>query len=159
MGAKWHGGTLPFVARTQVENIMEQIRESGGRVTQSRRMVVEKILDSGDHHVTAPELIEAMRGVDSEFHESTVYRVLERLTDLRVLEPVQVQAGPTVFHLTDKAHIHHHLLCSECGSVTQTDGTLLDDVARQVARHHGFAMRVDSPATLLGRCADCTAEL
>jgi Fur family ferric uptake transcriptional regulator len=138
---------------------MERIRESGGRITQSRRMVVEKILASGDHHVTAPELIEAMREVDPEFHESTVYRVLERLTDLHVVEPVQVHSGPTIFHLTDKAHTHHHLLCTECGSVTQTEGALLDDVAHQVARHHGFVMQVDSPATLPGRCAACLAEV
>lgn len=139
----------------RVDEIIAMIRDSGGRITQSRRMVVETIVESADHHVTAPELIEVLREADPEFHESTVYRVLERLTDLHVLEPVQVRSGPTVFHLADRAHIHHHLLCTECGSVTETEGALLNEAAAHVASRHGFTMKVDAPATLLGRCAAC----
>ncbi len=148
-------GSLGAVTTTRVEEIIEKIRTSGGRVTQSRRMVVEKIVDGSDHHLTAPELIEAMRQVEPEFHESTVYRVLERLTDLHILQQVQVQSGPTVFHLADGTHVHNHLLCTGCASVTETDGTLLDDVADRVARDHGFTLKAGSPTTLLGRCAQC----
>lgn len=143
------------MATTRVEEIIEKIRTSGGRVTQSRRMVVEKIVDGSDHHHTAPELIEAMREVDPEFHESTVYRVLERLTDLHILQQVQVRSGPAVFHLADGTHVHHHLLCTGCATVIETDGRLLDDVATRVASNHGFTLMVDSPTTLLGRCAQC----
>jgi len=148
---------VPTVGSSRVDDIIDKIRVSGGRVTQSRRMVVEMILGQGDHHLTAPELIEAMRAVDPEFHESTVYRVLERLTDLHVVEQVQVHSGATVFHLTDATHIHHHLLCAECGAVTETKGTLLDEVAAQTLDQHGFVLNVNSSTTLLGRCATCSA--
>lgn len=95
--------------------------------------------------------------IDPEFHESTVYRVLERLTDLHILQAVEVRSGATVFHLADAAHTHHHLICTGCGSITETDGRVLDDVADRLSRRHGFALKVDSPTTLLGRCADCGA--
>ena len=139
----------------RVDEILGQIREQGGRVTQSRRMVVEQILGHGHHHVTAPELIDALRAADPEFHESTVYRVLERLTDLEIVVPVHVQSGPTVFHLREAGHVHHHLLCTTCGSVTETDGHLLDAVAAKVRSTQGFAMEVGSPVTLLGTCSAC----
>lgn len=134
---------------------MERIRASGGRVTQSRRMVVERIVAGGEHHVTAPELIDALRDVDPDFHESTVYRVLERLTELQVVEPVHVRSGVTIFHLAEDRHQHHHLVCDTCGSVTETSSDLLDDVAARAAARHDFTVKVDSPATLVGRCASC----
>jgi len=145
------------VASSRVDEIIGTIRDSGGRVTQARRLVVERIVEGGDHHLTAPELIDDLRVGDPDFHESTVYRVLELLTELNIVVPVSVQSGATVFHLTDDAHTHHHLLCSGCGSVTETDGSLLDAVATDVERRHGFALAVDSPTTLLGRCAACRA--
>ena len=145
------------MATSRVEDIMDKIRASGGRVTQSRRMVVERIVGS-HHHVTAPDLIETMREADPEFHESTVYRVLERLTDLHIVEPVRVQSGPTVYHLTDADHVHHHLLCAGCGDVVEASSSLLDDVAAQVAVRHGFTLQVDAPTTLLGLCQNCQAD-
>lgn len=143
------------VTATRVEEIIGQIRDSGGRVTQSRRMVVERIVQRGDHHLTAPDLVEDLREADPEFHESTVYRVLERLTDLGVVEPVQVQSGPTVFHLTSARPAHHHLLCVDCGSVTETRSEAFDGLAATLDREHGFELQVDAPITLTGRCARC----
>ncbi len=134
---------------------MERIRLGGGRVTQSRRLVVEMILASGDHHVTAPGLIEALRVTDPEFHESTVYRVLDRLSDLGVVEQVQVHAGVTIFHLTGDAHGHHHLVCTVCGSITETDHHLLDDAGARALERHGFVLKTDAPATLHGLCTAC----
>lgn len=143
------------MATDRVEEIIDRIRERGGRVTQSRRMVVEQIVDRGHHHVTAPELIDVLRETDPEFHESTVYRVLERLTEIAVVEPVQVSSGPTVYHLTHDGHLHHHLICAACGSVTETRSDLLDRIATEVEARHGFTMRVDAPVTLPGLCATC----
>lgn len=118
-------------------------------------MVVERIVHRGDHHLTAPDLVEDLREADPEFHESTVYRVLERLTDLGVVEPVQVQSGATVFHLTSAGPAHHHLLCVECGSVTETSIEAFDGLATSLDRDHGFGLQVDAPITLTGRCARC----
>lgn len=139
----------------QVEDIIGRIRADGGRVTQSRRMVIERILASGDHHLTVPDLIDGLRTDDPEFHESTVYRVLDRLTELGVVEPVQVQSGATVFHLTGDEHTHHHLLCRSCGSVIETSAQLLDELAARLHAEYGFALQQEAPITLAGRCAAC----
>lgn len=133
--------------------ILDRLREAGGRVTQSRRLVVQAILERGDHHVTAPDVLDAVRRTDPEFQESTVYRTLERLSELGIVEPIQLNAGATVFHLVQRPH--HHLLCVECGTVTETDVKLLDAIAEQVAHDHGFVLRIDAATTLHGVCARC----
>lgn len=141
------------MSTARAEEILDRIREQGGRVTQSRRQVVEAILANADHHVTAAELVEVMRADEPEFHESTVYRVLERLAELGVVEPVQLSSGPTVFHVAHRPH--HHLVCTSCGSVTEAPADLLDDITARVRGEAGFVVSAAAPATLHGRCARC----
>lgn len=137
-----------------VEHILELLREDGGRVTESRRHIVEAIAGSDDHHLTAAGLIETLRHDDPDVHESTVYRTLDRLVALDILEPVQITPGATVFHVRERRH--HHLLCDSCGRLIETDPDLLDGVADRIEADHGFAIR--AAVTLHGRCRDCLAD-
>jgi len=142
------------VATVSVEHILERLREDGGRVTGSRRRIVEAIVGSDDHHLTAASLIETLRQDDPDAHESTVYRTLDRLAALDILEPVQITPGAVVFHLRERRH--HHLLCDACGRVIETDPDLLDQVIDRVEAEHGFTIR--AAATLHGRCRACLLD-
>lgn len=132
------------------------LRDSGGRVTAARRAVVRAVLDADHHHVTAAAVTAAVREKDPEFQESSVYRTLDRLVELGVLDHVHVGHGAAVYHLADEAHRHHHLVCDRCGTVIEVSPTLLDGVARRVARDHGFALDAGHFA-LSGICASCRA--
>lgn len=123
-------------------------------MTASRRLIVETML-AGAHHLTAADIVESVRRADPYFHESTVYRTLERLTELGVVQPVQLAPGAAVFHLVEPAgHHHHHLVCEECGAVIEADAGLLDELADEIDGRYGFSLRTDA-ATLHGRCAAC----
>lgn len=139
------------MSTVSVETILERLREDGGRVTGSRRHIVEAIVASDDHHLTAAGLIDTLRRDDPDVHESTVYRTLDRLVALDVLEPVQITPGAMVFHLRERRH--HHLLCDGCGRLIETDPDLLDEVVDRVEADHGFTVR--AAVTLRGLCADC----
>lgn len=121
-------------------------------MTRSRRLVVEALLGGLGHHVTAPEVVEAVRRVDPAFHESTVYRTLDRLTELGLVTRIEVAEGPAVFHLPRRAH--HHLVCERCGRIVGASPELLAEVADRLAAEHGFVLRPEA-VTLPGRCAAC----
>jgi Fur family ferric uptake transcriptional regulator len=142
----------------RVELVLDKLREGGGRLTRSRRQIVEAIVADAHQHLTAADIVEIIRRRDPDFHESTVYRTLERLTELGVVRPVQLSPGATVFHLVEGTHQHHHLLCDGCGAVIEARDDLLDALARQVSRDYGFALQADA-ATLHGLCADCHAAV
>lgn len=116
--------------------------------------MIEAMVANPSHHMTAPEIVAAVRADDPEFYESTVYRTLDRLLELDVVERVQIGPGATVFHLSLRPH--HHLVCEHCGSVTEAPADLLDAVARRVTAEHGFSLR-PSASTLGGSCAACEA--
>ncbi|WP_426571800.1 Fur family transcriptional regulator [Aquihabitans sp. McL0605] len=141
--------------RDRAAEILEQLRARGGRVTLARKAVVDALVSVPGHHPTAPEVVERVRAVDPDFHESTVYRTLDTLADLGVVTRIEGAGGAVVHHLPEAAH--HHLVCDQCGEVTGADPRLLSSVARKVLAEHGFVLRTEA-ITLPGRCAACTAD-
>lgn len=133
--------------------IVDRLRAGGGRVTAPRRAVVQAMVDHPDHHLTAAEILAAVRRADPDFYESTVYRTLDRLVELGVVERVQLGAGGAVFHLPHEPH--HHLVCDACGAVAEVPASSLDRVAAQLSREHGFELA--RSLSIAGFCAACAA--
>jgi len=135
--------------------ILARLRIDGARVTASRVAVVEELVGSPTHHLTASELLESLRVHRPGFQESTVYRTLDRLVEVGAVTRIEVDGGPAVFHLASAAH--HHVVCERCGRVVGVPASLLDAVAARLRRDHGFELRADA-VTLPGRCVDCETE-
>lgn len=106
------------------------------------------------HHVTAPQVLDAVRRTEPQFHESSVYRTLDRLAEIEVVTRIDVSGGSTVYHLPARAH--HHLVCEQCGAISGAAPDLLAAVAAQVRQDQGFVLR-DEAITLPGLCRDCDA--
>lgn len=131
--------------------IVDRLRAGGGRVTAPRRAVVQAMVDARSHHLTAAEILTTVRADDPEFYESTVYRTLDRLVELGVVERVQLGTGGAVFHLPHQPH--HHLVCDACGEVTEVPAAAVTKMAAAVRRDHGFEL--SSSLSLSGTCARC----
>jgi Fur family ferric uptake transcriptional regulator len=133
--------------------VEELLRAGGGRSTPVRRTVIKALLDADDHHVTAPELLAAIRRDDPSFQESSLYRTLERLTELGVVRQLHLGPGSAVYHLS--AHSHHHLVCDRCGAVEHVAPAVLTALRRRLERDHGFILDTDH-VTLTGTCRRCS---
>lgn len=145
-GVRW------AMADARAQAILDRLRGRGVRLTAPRVAVVEALVASPVHHVTAGDLVDRLRRDDPGFHESTVYRSLDRLVDVGAVTRIEVDAGPAVYHLA--AAPHHHVVCDRCGRVIGVPAELLDAVARQLRADHGFELRADA-VTLPGRCVAC----
>lgn len=135
------------------DDILGRIRDDGGRVTATRRLIIEAMLTASSHHLTANDVVDAVRQIDDpDFHRSTVYRTLDRLTELGVVDRIQIGAGPAVYHLSRQPH--HHLVCDRCGTVQEAPADILDALVVRLAGESGFVL--DPAATPLhGLCASC----
>lgn len=145
--------TLTAVAHDRARAILDELRGSGGRVTAPRRLVIETMAALPEHHLTAAEIVAAVREREPEFYVSTVYRTLDLLVDLAVVERVQFGPGAAIYHVPDRPH--HHLLCEECGAVTEVSADLLDDLAERIDVEHRFTLRAQA-STLVGICRRCS---
>ena len=133
------------------DRILDMLRERGGRVTTARRAIVAALLGSPGH-LTADELTAAVQSEQPDVHVSTVYRCLEALEELDVVDHVHLGHGRAVYHLTDEQHQHH--VCESCGAVVEVPDALFDDLAARLRADYGFAIRPNHFA-VLGRCDAC----
>ena len=136
----------------RVDEILEKLRDGGGRLTTGRRAIVQALLAAGDHHMTADELAAAVQVDHPHVHLSTVYRTLDALEVIGAVDRVNNGTGGSVYHFADRAH--HHLVCKRCGSVVDVPHELVSPLADELSERYGFA--VDHPHLVIsGRCASC----
>lgn len=127
------------------------------RLTPHRRAVLA-VLEQGHRPLTADEVAAA-----STVPVSTVYRILAELVDAGIVARVAGAAGGDRHELAEafSDHHHHHLVCTDCGIVTDFDpspalerlidkevGALLGATGFEVS-HHVFDVR--------GRCRECAS--
>jgi Fe2+ or Zn2+ uptake regulation protein len=132
------------------------LRSAGQRYTGSRRAVVDVLVDEG-RPMTLPEILARQ----PDLAQSSAYRNLAELEQAGVVRRIITSDEHSHFELAEDltGHHHHHLICSDCGAVT--DFAVPADLEKQiersastVARKYGFvvdAHRLD----LVGRCMDC----
>jgi Fur family ferric uptake transcriptional regulator len=140
-----------MVDSDRLKTILELVRQRGGRVTTSRRAIVRALLEADDH-VTADQLADVVQRAHPDVHRSTVYRTLDVLTEMGVIDHVHLGHGPAVYHFTDQAH--HHLVCQRCGRVIELPLAALTPLQRRIVRDYDFDLDATHFA-LAGHCADC----
>jgi Fur family transcriptional regulator, ferric uptake regulator len=133
------------------DRILDGLRAGGGRVTAARRALVDALLEA-DGHVTADDLAGIVQARNPDVHRSTIYRTLDALEHLGVVDHVHLGHGRAVYHLTDVSH--QHLVCEECGAVVEVPDRLFDDLSVRLRRGYGFTIRPNHFA-VLGRCRAC----
>jgi Fe2+ or Zn2+ uptake regulation protein len=136
---------------TTVEGVLDLVRQQGGRVTSSRRLLLRALFDSNEHH-TAEELAAVVQQQSPDIHLSTIYRNLDELERLGVIVHSHLGHGPATYHLAASAH--GHFVCEECGKMIEAPDNLFASLA-QVARTQ-FDFTIDPHHfAMLGRCANC----
>jgi Fur family transcriptional regulator, ferric uptake regulator len=135
----------------ELEEILGRLRAAGGRITSARRALVTALLGA-DGHPTAEGLAAAVQKRQPDVHQTTIYRILDDLEHLGVVEHTHLGHGPAVYHLSESAH--PHVVCDRCGQVMEVDRKAFDALARQLRADHGFVIRPGHFA-VTGRCRDC----
>jgi len=132
-----------------------RLRARGERMTRPRRAVLTALARRGGH-LLAAEVVEAVAAEDASVHRASVYRTLEALSALGVVQHLHLSHGGTAYHLTSgDGHRHLHAQCRVCGAVRDLPADLLDQVAEVMALRDGFLLDPGHVA-LSGTCRECT---
>lgn len=133
----------------------ERLRSRGERMTRSRTAVITALGDHGGH-LTADDIYRAVSAADPSIHLSSVYRALDALAHLGVVQHVHLGHGAASYHLSAVHGNHPHAQCARCGAILDLPPDLLDDVAARLAADLEFTLDPTHVA-LSGLCADCAA--
>ena len=136
--------------KTMVE-FEARCRRQGLPVTMQRRAVLRELAARPDHP-TADQLYEDLRTQHPEMSRTTVYRVLDTLVALGVVTRVSHPGAAVRYDAITTRH--HHLVCTECGAMTDLAAPALDALPAPEALPQGFEI-LGYSVHFHGTCAAC----
>jgi Fur family ferric uptake transcriptional regulator len=139
-------------------SVTTQLREHGLRLTRQRRVIADVLQQAGEH-LDAPEVLRRARQQMPGLHLATVYRALESLKKLGIIDELDLM------HVNGHGHYyeartnkdHMHFTCQRCSAVFEIQDPLFEKLKGQIKGRYGFTLRV-ARLELGGLCASCTAK-
>ncbi len=134
---------------------LSALDQTDHRSTAPRRAVAALIAEQPGHF-SAADLVVAARRRRLGVGRATIFRTLDLLSELELVERIDLPSGEHAYVACEPAH-HHHVVCSRCGRSREIDDTGLRAVVRGVARRTGYVID-GHRLELFGRCPDCVAR-
>lgn len=138
--------------REELDTVKEYFRKAGLRWTGQREAIVEQAFLTHDHF-SAEELLEMVRHRvgDASVHLATVYRTLQVLEEGHFIEGLEVGKGGRLFeHVLGHEH-HDHVICIDCGWISEFHDDAMERRKIQAAKKLGFQMKRHS-LRIYGTC-------
>jgi Fur family transcriptional regulator, ferric uptake regulator len=131
--------------------LAEMLRERGLRLTPQRQLILEAVHELG--HSTPEQVHTYVRERVSGVNITTVYRTLELLEELGLVNHTHLSHGSPTYHAAG-GHQHVHLVCRGCGQISEVAPSVMQPVTDRLMAEKGFRVDVGH-VSLFGECADC----
>jgi Fur family peroxide stress response transcriptional regulator len=131
---------------------IEALRKKGYKATPQRIAICRFALNSRDHP-TAQQVYDQVKKIHSTVSLATVYKTLEVLKSLDLIQEINLPQGQARFDSYMKPHIN--LICLRCGNIVDLDETTAIEETRKVAAAAKFkpkGQRID----IFGVCKRCS---
>ena len=141
-------------SRALVAECLSRLEANGYRLTAPRRAVVE-IIALSQHVLTPIDIFEQARPNHARLGLVTVYRTLEKLEELELVQRVHQPSGCQAFIAAFSGH-QHILICQGCGRVEFFSGE--EDQIETLMSHVGQACGYQVQShwlQLFGVCRQC----
>ena len=125
------------------------------RMTRGCNMVLRYLKNARGLH-SAHEIYGSLRDeFDTEAPGlTTVYRSLETLLKLELVQGVELGQGEKSFEYVEPGEHHHHLICTSCQASVHLDDCFVQSISNKIQDHHGFEVRAHI-MELFGLCQTC----
>lgn len=139
--------------------LKEQLNTVGYKLTPQRQAILDILLTNGCNHLTCEEIYNLVRNKMPSIGIATVYRTLPLFEKMGYLNRVHLDDGFVRYEICNhgETHSHHHLICTQCGALSEIQVDMLEDLEKQIQATTGF-MVTDHSVKFYGLCAKCNAE-
>jgi Fur family ferric uptake transcriptional regulator len=136
------------------ERAARALAEAGYRRGGARRAILD-LLDEQSCALSAVEIQEALALRNREVSRSSVYRIMEELEEIDVVQRVEVGQGIVRYEPVRDGHgHHHHLVCDRCGRLQPFTDDALERAIRRLSER--VPLRVSEHEIVIhGACETC----
>ncbi len=133
------------------QNISEQIRSRGFRLTPQRLIILQVLQHSGEH-LSPTEVFEHAKTNLPGLTETTVYRTLEFLVENGFALAAHMGSGKLVYQVG--GNDHHHVICQKCGAEAEVSHTQVANLYQNIEQLTGYQLTT-SHLSFFGLCPAC----
>jgi Fur family ferric uptake transcriptional regulator len=144
-------------AEAWIEHAEGELRSAGHRSSVPRSAVLE-LIGHQKCVLSATEIADELRASGREVGVATVYRTLELLESMRLVQRLDVGGTSARYEpaLPGGEHHHHHLVCDRCGRVTPFEDAGLERAIDDLGERLDYVVG-DHDVILRGECPQCAA--
>ncbi len=129
--------------------------------TKQKSAIIEQIKEIGDNHFTIDSLCETLIKNGETVGRTTIYRLLEKLSDEGVLRKfIMPQGESTCYQYVGQqnhCNEHFHLKCEKCGKLIHIECDEMNQLAGHIEKHHGFLLN-PLKTVIYGICEECSSK-
>lgn len=137
-------------------DIKEILKQKGFKLTTQRRAVLDVIGENEGKHLSSEEIYQQVKNKYPEIGLATIYRTLQLLEQIGVLNKLNFDDGCNRYEFTDEnhKHTHHHLICLQCEKVIEFQEDLLEELEKEILVRNNFLVSNHS-VKFYGYCDEC----
>lgn len=127
-----------------------EIKAASLKVTPAR-VATMQLFESHDSPLDAQHLVEHLvkEGID----RVTVFRLLNAFVEKGLIRKLEFGEGKARYELSSKED-HHHLICEQCGTVSDIEDTVIPALEKHIDSSHHFKVNRHS-LEFFGLCQEC----
>ncbi len=130
------------------------LKEQGLPVTHQREAIAQVVFASAEH-LSVEDMEGRLRSTGDRIGKATIYRTLDLLVRSRLVVEHDFGEGFKRYeHRLSQGSAFEHLICLECGSVTEFESWEVQEVKTKVTQEHGFRP-IRHKLEIYGLCRPC----
>jgi Fur family ferric uptake transcriptional regulator len=135
------------------KRIETALKQRGYKITAQRRKVINAIMESREH-LTPAAIYERVKREHKGIGLVTIYRTLEILIEMGLICEMHAGGSCRSYLMRSPSEHHHHLICSDCGTVIDFTNCDLGGLERRLAKETNFKIN-GHLLEFLGQCRKC----
>jgi Fur family transcriptional regulator, ferric uptake regulator len=139
-------------------DLLNQVEAQGIRLTAQRRALIETIQEATSH-LDAASLLSLARKRDPKIDRATVYRTIELLKRLGLIDELDLMHldGEKHYYEVKTRKDHLHLACFKCGAIEEFSSPAFERLKLEIGAKNDFDIQVIR-LEVGGLCKRCAAQ-
>ena len=115
-------------------DLISKLKKNGNRITESRITICKILEESGHEHFTADDLYKLALKKVKDIDLATVYRTLEILESLDIIEHSHQQHGSGIYYLKEYEK-NTHIVCKICNAIEDISVKVMESVEKIIEKN------------------------